>query len=319
MEIAIYVIVGLVVAVVGVRRGLPGFFCSKGYSHQGKGDIDLAERWFLKALRFEEIIRGLTGERKGLAIVRTSLGHLYHAQGRLDEAVDMFLKAIDVYSDGGGSDDLAVVYGSLGKAYLDRGDMELAETALNEALSIYSRRRDAQEAIDTIAASLDLVAESRQSPIVATTYENRQYGFTFAIPPEWVTQRLVEQFVSNGGQVAVSHRTHRATFNVSVGPPDHPALVAQERRARAAMEYLRTVPGLVGTVDLTTSSPLGGETNSACAKYTTEARVAGVKRRRTNGFISTISNGIEYVIQWSAEQGFESQVQGMIQSFTFTK
>lgn len=317
MENVLLIIIVICAAIFALRRGVPGLFCSQGYAHQDRGEYEAAEQWFLKALSFEKATQKITSQRRGVAIVCTNLGLLYHHQRRIDEAAKMLTTAIDIYSDLGRVDDSAPVYGSLGKLYFDNGDLQLAEDALNKALTIYRRRLHAQEAIDTTTALLDLISERRQNTDEPSKYMNTEYGFSFIIPAGWVKQRLVQQFSSTGGQVAISHKTHSATFNVSVGPPDRPEWRAKEARARAAREYLANAPGRSGSVAIATSMAVGGEPNTVSAEYETETDIRGVTRRRRDGLISIIHNELEYALQWSAERDLEEQAKGIIDSFKF--
>lgn len=246
-----------------------------------------------------------------------NMGLHYHKKRKIQNAVDMFKRAIDVYTDLGKINDTAPVYASLGKVYFDNGDLDLAESALQQALTIYKCRPHAQEAIKTITALLDLISEQRQNTDKPSKYENTKYGFSFTIPAGWVRQRLLQPFISTEGQIAISHKTHRATFNVSAGPPDRPEWREKETRARAVRDFLTKAPRRIGSVEVTTSASVGGELNTVFAEYETEIDIRGVSRRRRNGLISIIHNGLEYAIQWSAEPDFEEQVKGIIDSFKF--
>ncbi|MGH9838699.1 MAG: hypothetical protein ACREEM_07945 [Blastocatellia bacterium] len=69
------------------------------------------------------------------------------------------------------------------------------------------------------------------------------------------------------------------------------------------------------TVD---STPISGEANVVIVEYATQAPVGGQMRQRKNGLISVVHNGIEYTLQWSAEQEYENQARAIIHSFTLT-
>jgi tetratricopeptide (TPR) repeat protein len=235
----------------------------------------------------------------------------------MQDAIVMFRRAIKLYTEDGRINDAAPVYASLGKVYFDDGDLEPAQEALQQALTIYRRRSDAQEAITTIVALLDLIAERRQKSDKPSTYTNAEYGFSFVIPAGWLKQRLVQQFSTTGGQIAISHNTHRATFNVSVGPPDRPEWTAKEARASAVRAFLTRAPGRIGSIAITTTIAVGGESNTVSAEYETETEIRGVTRRRRDGLMSVIHNGLEYALQWSAERDLEEQVKGIIDSFKF--
>lgn len=305
------------VAIFAIRRVIPGFFWSRGCSYQDRGEYEAAEHWFLKALSFEKGIQKITGQGTGVAHVCSNLGLLYHRQRKIQEAVSMFSTAINIYTDHHRIDEAAPVYASLGKVYFDNGDLQLAEDALNKALSIYRRRTGAQEAIDTIAALLDLISERRQGSSEPTQYTNMEYGFSFTIPAEWLKQRLVHQFSSTGGQVAISHKSHKATFNVSVGPPDRPECRAKETKAGAVRDFISRAPGRIGDVAVSTSTPIGGESNTVCAEYTGQRDIRGISVRTKEGLISIIHDGLEYAIQWSATSEYEDQVKAIIASFKF--
>jgi len=71
---------------------------------------------------------------------------------------------------------------------------------------------------------------------------------------------------------------------------------------------------LTSRIEIDTRTPFAGEPNAVIAECDTSNMVAGTPRRRRNGFISVYHNGIEYVIQWSAESHLESETRGIIQS-----
>lgn len=251
------------------------------------------------------------------AIGYANIGLHYHRKRKIQNAIDMFKRAIDIYTDHGQINDTAPVYASLGKVYLDNGDLGLAEDTLQQALTIYRRRSHAQEAINTITALFDLIAEQKQSCEEPSAYTNAEYGFSLIIPAGWLKQKLVQQFSNTGGQIAISHNTHKATFNVSVGPPDRPEWKAREARANAVKEFLASTVGRIGSITITTSVAVGGEPNTVAAEYQTEKEIRGVKRKRRDGLISIIHDGLEYALQWSAERDLEKQVKEIVDSFKF--
>ncbi|MBN2019754.1 MAG: tetratricopeptide repeat protein [Sedimentisphaerales bacterium] len=251
------------------------------------------------------------------AIGCANLGLHYHRKKKIKNAIEMFKQAIDIYTDLGQINDTAPVYGSLGKLYFDNGDLDLAEDNLQQALRIYRRCSHAQEAIATITPLLDLIAERRQRCDEPKAYTNAEYCFSFIIPADWLKQRLAQEFTTTGGQIAISHKTHRATFNVSVGPPDRPEWIAKEARTAAVREFLAHAPGRIGHVEITTSVAVGGEPNTVAAEYETETKIRSVRRRLRNGLISIIHIELEYALQWSAERDLEGQVKGIIDSFKF--
>lgn len=249
------------------------------------------------------------------ALGYSNLGLHYHKKRRVQDAIGMFKQAIEIYTDLGQINDTAPVYGSLGKVYFDNWDLDLAEDALKQALTIYKRRPHAEEAIRTITALLGLIAERRQSCNERCTYTNTTYGFSFIIPAGWLKKKLVQQFSITGGQIAISHKTHRATFNVSVGPPDRSEWTEREARAIAVRDYLRSVPERIGDIEVNTSISVGAESNTVSAEYETD--VGHASRKRLSGLISIIHNGLEYAIQWSAERDFKEQVKEITNSFKF--
>lgn len=293
-------IVGIMAAFLvinAVIRGIPGFFCSRAISHQDHGEYEAAEHWFLKALSFENGVQRITGQEIRVAHICSSIGFLYHQQMKIQEAINMFSTAIKILTDRHRVDESAPVYASLSKVYFDKGDLQLAEDALDKALNIYRRRTGVQEAIDTATDLLNQISERRQGPSEATQYTNSEYGFSFTIPAEWLKQRLLDQFLSTGGQVAISHRSHKATPNVSVGPPDRPEWRAKETRAGAVRDFLIRAPGRIGDVAVSTSTPVSGESNTVSAEYETETDIHCVTIRRRDGLISIIHNGLECVLQ----------------------
>lgn len=167
-------LLGVAAGLFALRRWVPGFFLSRGYAHQDREDYETAEQWFLRAARWEESIRRLTGKQRGLAIVYTALGLLYHRQRRTAEAAQKLKSAIAIYSNLGRINDLAPVYASLGKVYYDTHDIASAEQTLNEALAIYSRRPLSGEAMQSVSRLLDLIAEQRQDSDAPTVYTNAE-------------------------------------------------------------------------------------------------------------------------------------------------
>lgn len=151
-----------------------------------------------------------------------------------------------------------------------------------------------------------------------STYIDTKYPFSFLIPPGWLKQKLVQQFSSTGGRVAISHQTHAATLNVSAGTPDRPEWSSREERARAVKEYVQKMPKRIGTFEVRTSDTVAGQRNVVAAEYETETNVRGVRSRRRNGFVSIIHRDLEYTLQWSAEDKLEDQTRKILDSFTFT-
>jgi hypothetical protein len=70
-------------------------------------------------------------------------------------------------------------------------------------------------------------------------------------------------------------------------------------------------------VAVSTSRPIGGESNTVCGEYMAQHDIRGVSVKMKNGFISIIHDGLEYTIQWSARLEFEDQVNTIIASFGF--
>ena len=251
------------------------------------------------------------------AIGYVNMGLRYHRKRKIQNAIDMFKRAIGIYTNLGQISDTAPVYGSLGKVYFDNGDLNLAEDALKTALKIYKRRLHAQEAIATTTALLNLISEQSQNSDEPDAYTNAEYNFSLIIPADWLKQKLVQQFSNTGGQIAISHKSYGATFNVSVGPPDRSEWTTREVRANAVEKFLANVPGRIGNITISTSVAVGGEPNTVAAEYETEIKIQSAKRRRWHGLISIIHHELEYAVQWSAEQELRNQVKEIINSFQF--
>jgi tetratricopeptide (TPR) repeat protein len=247
----------------------------------------------------------------------TRRGLMLHEQRRIEEARHAFERAIEIYNEAGQPGAAAPVYGCLAKLLFDIGELDTAETALNRARELYSNRFDAQEAIRHIDALADLISERRQPLSGPIPYTDGEYHFSFVIAAGWLKQKQVHQFASTGGRIAVSHSTHAATLNISVGPPDRPEWSSKEARARDAKEYVRKIPRRIGGLDVRTSDSFDGEENAVAVEYEIEADVRGERRQRRAGFISVIHRDIEYVVQWSAERDLEPDVRQMISSFRF--
>jgi len=244
-------------------------------------------------------------------------GFRYHKQRKMVEAIDMFKRSIEIYNDLQRINDSAPIYGLLGKVYFDNGDLDLAEDSLKQALKIYTRRSNAQEAIDTTDALLQLIAERKQNTNSATEYKNIEYDFSFTIHSGWLKQKLVQDFFRSGGQVAISHKSHKATFNVSVGEPARKEWITKGVRADAVRTFLAQTPGRIGAVGVTTTKQIGSESNTVCAEYMVQQNINGVPIKRKSGFISIIRNGIEYTFQWSAVREYEDQVKMIIATIRF--
>jgi hypothetical protein len=320
MENVLITVFAVPIVLFCLRRFIPGFCWWRGCARQDQGDYDGAEQWFLRALRCEETIGRYTRERRGVALIFTSLGHLYHQQRRFPEAAEKLKAAIRIFSDLRSTQDLALCKGSLGKLYFDAGDMDAASNALKEAVADFSRLPETREAMETTLRLLDLINERGQSAAGDADgerlYTNEQYEFRFLIPHGWLEQRLVPGFAETGGQVAISHTAHRATFNVSVGPPGRPEWVAKEARAKALSRYLRGVSGRVGAIVMDSSLVVGGEPNTVAGEYDLESGGGGPLLRRRAGLISIVRpNGVEYTLQWSAMPELVSEVKRIIASF----
>lgn len=244
-------------------------------------------------------------------------GLLLHGQRRTEEARRAFDRAIEIYNQTGQEGAAAPVYGSLAKLLFDIGELDAAETALNRARELYSNRLDARDAMRHIEALAGLISERRQPLPGLTSYSDNKYHFTFVIPAGWLRQKLVPEFESTGGRIAVSHNSHAATLNISAGPPDRPSWSSKDARARDATEYVRKISGRVGGLDVRTSDSFDGEENAVVVEYEIEADVHDERRRRKAGFISVIHRDIEYVFQWSAERDLETDVRQVISSFHF--
>jgi tetratricopeptide (TPR) repeat protein len=317
METWLVVAACVVCALIFLRGLIPKFFCSRGDAIRDRGDLQGAEGWYLLAARFEDWIKRLTGRERGVAIVKSSLGFLYHSQRRPVESADAFKEAIRIYTKLGLTQQTAPLYSSLGKLYFDFNELDLAEEALQQALAIYSRRPSSGEETKRVGILLDLISEKRTNCHEASTYVNGEHRFSFLIPAGWIKQRLAEQFVATGGRVAISHKTHCATFNVSVGPPDRPEDVFLPRRAAAARAFIAGSKERVGEVLTGLDVPVGNEPNSASAESEMKTAVRGVERRRRYGIISVIHHNLEYVLQWSAEPDYIPVVKQIIASFRF--
>lgn len=170
------------------------------------------------------------------------------------------------------------------------------------------------EAIATIQALLQSISERQDGADAEHTYTHPQYGFSIIIPSEWVAERLLPQFSSEGGQVAVSHKTHTATLNVAVGTTD---LKEVEARAGVLRDYVAALPERIGDFEVKVGTAVGGEPNSVGAEYTARVVMAGVPMTRKSGLISIVHGGLEYSVQWSAVSDHEDDVKVILSSFRF--
>jgi tetratricopeptide (TPR) repeat protein len=154
---------------------------------------------------------GMINPRAGEIAEAESLarrGLTLHEQRRIDEAERAFRNAIDKYEQLGRRDDAAPVYASLGKLLFDVGRLDDSEGALIQARGLYARRTDGGVVLSAINSLLEMIGERRAVSSSPEMYTDERYPFSFVVPPGWVRQRLVPQFSSTGGRVAVSHTTH---------------------------------------------------------------------------------------------------------------
>ena len=291
--------------------------------------LDSRARWAVLAAILvgfvaSAVVRGLTGTLRPLddRVIEASnclqLGLTYHQERRLDDAAQMFQRAITLYEECGRGVQAAPAYASLGKLYFDTGDLERAEQQLIDGRARFQQLPDGRDALARIDSLLELLAERRLASDSDKRCVDPLFHFSLTIPAGWANQKLVGEFVGSGGRLAISHVSHAATLNVSVGPPDSPEWLASEARCRAALQYVKKIPSRVGPVSVIDPTPIGGEANVVIVEYGSQATVGGDLRRRKNGLISIVHNGIEYTLQWSAEQDYEGQARAIIGSFTLT-
>jgi hypothetical protein len=183
----------------------------------------------------------------------------------------------------------------LAKAYFDNGELENAEASLRVALELYRQRQDKGEAIASAERLLTLISERRQKSDTPRLYEDAWYPFSFTIPAEWLPQKLHREFTRTGGRISISHISHAATFNISVGPLDKPEWSLAEVRVVSAEEFLKKKEGRVGSIDVKTFVSIDGEDNVVVAECFTRREIAGSLRQRRFGLISILHDSLEYV------------------------
>lgn len=315
MEKILLVALFVAAAVFYLRRSIPGALLARGNAHQERGELEAAERSFLQVLAFENAIRRLTGARYDVALASSRLGFLYHRQRRIEDAERMFTAALGIHTALGRAIDAARIRAALGKLHFDNGDLARAAQELNEALAVYARRADAPEAIATIHALLQSISERLDGATAEHTYTHPQYGFSFTIPAGWVAQRLDPRFATADGQVSVSHKTHTANLNVSVGPTD---LQDVRLRGDALRDHVAALPERIGEFEVKTGT-VGGEPNTVGAEYTARLVIQGVPVIRRSGLTSVVHGGLEYCVQWSAMTDREDDVQVILSSFRFAE
>lgn len=149
------------------------------------------------------------------------------------------------------------------------------------------------------------------------TYVNEKYSFSFTIPTGWKRRKLVREFRNTGGQIAITHKYGRATFNLSVGLLDHQEWIDKETRASAAYAFLLNAPSKNENIKINTLKAISGEQNVVYAEYKGRWPIAGIDLKGKNGLISIYHNALEYVIQWVALPEFEDSVYGIISTFKF--
>jgi hypothetical protein len=237
-----------------------------------------------------------------------------HEARQIPEAIDLFTRAIILYEEAGRATAAAPWYASLGKLYFDVNELDRAEQNLTRALAAYRSWPEAREAIAATTALLHLIAERRQNLDAPRAY--RDSLCSFDIPPNWANQERQPAFVHGGGRIAISHRSHAATFNLSVGPLEKPEWLLPEVRAVAVKTFLWKAPHRIGDIEVSTFVPVDGETNVVVGEYDTR-RVGPTERQRRNGFLSIVHGGLEFALQWSAESDYEAETRRIVASFRF--
>lgn len=238
-----------------------------------------------------------------------------HAARQIPEAIDLFTRAINLYEAAGQATAAAPLYASLGKLHFDVNEFDQAEQNLIRAQVLYRSWRKAGDALAATARILDLIAERRQNLDAPRSY--RDPSCSFDIPPNWANQKLQPSFVRGGGRIAISHRSHAATFNLSVGRLEEPEYQLPEVRAAAVKTFVSKIPHRIGDIEVRTFVPIDGENNVVVAEYDTGTLVWEAVRQRRNGFLSIVHDGLEFALQWSAESDNEGETRGIVASFRF--
>lgn len=239
-----------------------------------------------------------------------------HQSRQISEATALLTRAIALYKEAGDELGLASGHACLGKLYFDVGSLELAREHVSEARALYGRHAGTRAQSRAAGLLLDAIAERGDVSTSAATYTDPRGRFSFAVPPQWVKQTLVPEFTQAGGCVAISHETHAATFNVTVGRLVEAELALPEVRAAAVETFLRKVPDRSSDVDAKAFASFRTLRNVVTAEYDTRARVGAEVRRRRNGFLSIVQDGIEFTLQWSSEPALEAETRDVVASFS---
>ncbi|MFT4557068.1 MAG: tetratricopeptide (TPR) repeat protein [Planctomycetaceae bacterium] len=103
-----------------------------GIVYDTLGDLDRAEKMFVKALKIDE---GL-GRKEGMATAYGNLGIVYKTRGELGRAEQMHLKALEIDKKLGNMKGVARHSGNLAVVYMTRDDLDQAEEMHRNALRI---------------------------------------------------------------------------------------------------------------------------------------------------------------------------------------
>lgn len=288
---------------------------------------DASARWALGA----SLVTGMIGAAIGRRLLRVERdgrvleakenarqGLAFHNNRQIPEAIEMFTRAIESYSQASRTVDAAPVYASLAKVYFDVEEYDLAEKNIQQALTLFGEWPRADEEIRWATLLLDTIWSRRRVSAAQSTYTDPVYAFSLTIPPNWGPQKLAPEFSRTGGRAAFSHRSHAATFNVSVGRLIEAELRLPEVRVVSVRDHLmKTVPDRLGSLTEKAFGSIAGESNIVTAEYYTRARVGVELRQRRNGFVSVVHNGLEFVFQWSAEAEYEAETMQIVSSFSF--
>lgn len=142
-------------------------------------------------------------------------------------------------------------------------------------------------------------------------HEDKRFGFLMTIPNHWSKIPLTNQFMRDGGRLAVRSK-HGATLNVSCGAPDSNMPQDRSERNDRILHFLKS-SFVKGAVNRSAFIPARDDLNVAGGQVLTPAG--------SHGIISIVRDGIEYAIQYaipiSAPFSTVEEVNDLVLSFRF--
>jgi hypothetical protein len=144
-------------------------------------------------------------------------------------------------------------------------------------------------------------------------YEDKKRKYSLEVPDTWQGQGRKLSFIATGGKAAFQSPDREANINISVGKLNRPEWFDLAVRRAAMNDFLRKMPSSYGMSDHleeVKGFALTGETNTL---YFLHSGKSGFGR-----IISSVHNGIEYVVQSKDEQNnYKATIDGILGTFKF--